>query len=234
MHYRFDFGAVLRGEYLDWLLSGLGITMELFLLAWALSFLLAVVLAVLRLTGFRPAEWLVGAYVEYHRNVPLLVQLLFWYFAAPELFPTPVREFLRLHGSEFPLALVALVLCAAAYVSEDLRSGVRAIPRTQIEAGRALGLSYLQTARLVVIPQAVRISAPSLINQALLLFKNTSLAMAIGVAELTYQAKEVDSNTFKTFETFGVATVAYLLVSFSIMYAGSFASKRFAVAGARK
>jgi polar amino acid transport system permease protein len=142
--------------------------------------------------------------------------------------------FMRVHGSEYPLALIALVLCATAYVSEDIRSGIRAIPRTQIEAGRALGLSYLQAARLIVIPQAIRVSAPSLINQALLLFKNTSLAMAIGVAELTYQAKEVDSNTFRTFEAFGVATVAYLLVSFSIMYAGSVVSRRFAIAGARK
>jgi len=226
MNYRFNFGVVLHGEYLQWLLSGIGVTLELFVLAWALSFILGTILAVVRLGQSKVAGWLIAAYVEYHRNVPLLVQLLFWYFAAPSLLPSFVRDYLTKHGSEFPLALVALVLCAAAYVSEDLRSGFRAIPRGQIEASRALGLTYLQAARLVIVPQALRISLPSLVNQALLLFKNTSLAMAVGVAELTYQAKEVDSNSFRTFEAFAVATAIYLLFSFAIMVAGSVISTR--------
>ena len=226
MNYQFDFGIVLHGQYFDWLMSGIGVTMELFLSAWALSFLLGLFLAVLRFTGIKPLEWLIGSYVEYHRDIPLLVQLLFWYFAAPALFPSFVQTWLHFHGSEFPLALTALVLCAAAYVSEDIRSGIRAIPRSQLEAARALGLSYLQGVRHVVMPQALRLSAPPLINQALLLFKATSLAMAVGVAELTYQAKEVDSDSYRTFEAFAFATIAYLLISFSIMFAGSLVSRR--------
>ncbi|MFL9866078.1 amino acid ABC transporter permease [Paraburkholderia fungorum] len=232
MHYQFDFSAVLHGDYLHWFISGTAVTLELFAVAWAGSIVLGIVLAIIRQSGLRVGAAAVAAYVEYHRNVPLVVQLLFWYFAAPSLFPASLRDYLATHGSEFPLASVALVLCAAAYVSEDLRSGFRAIPRGQLEAGRALGMSYLSTMRMVLMPQALRVSLPSLVNQALLLFKNTSLAMAIGIAELTYQAKEVDSNTFLTFEAFAVATVIYLVLSFAIMFCGSMLARRFNVAGA--
>ncbi|SOE66656.1 amino acid ABC transporter membrane protein 1, PAAT family [Burkholderia sp. OK233] len=234
MHFQFDFASVLRGDYLHWFISGTAVTLALFAVAWAGSFVLGILLAIVRQSGLRGGAQVVAAYVEYHRNVPLVVQLLFWYFAAPSLFPAPLRDYLVAHGSEFPLAAVALILCAAAYVSEDLRSGFRAIPLGQMEAGRALGMSYVTTMRTVVMPQALRISLPSLVNQALLLFKNTSLAMAVGVAELTYEAKEVDSNTFRTFEAFAVATVIYLAISFAIMFCGSMLARRFDTAGARR
>lgn len=234
MHYQFDFATVLRGDYLHAFIHGTLITLALFAVAWVGSIVLGVVLAIVRQSGVRGGAAAVAAYVEYHRNVPLVVQLLFWYFAAPSLFPAPLRDYLASHGSEFPLAAVALVLCAAAYVSEDLRSGLRAIPRGQTEAGQALGLSYLLTMRTVIMPQALRISLPPLVNQALLLFKNTSLAMAVGVAELTYEAKEIDSSTYRTFEAFAVATVIYLAISFAIMFCGAALARRFNAAGARR
>lgn len=234
MHYQFDFRAVLQGDYLHWFIGGTEVTLALFALAWVGSIVLGVVLAIIRQSGLRGAAGAVAAYVEYHRNVPLVVQLLFWYFGAPSLFPVALRDYLTQHGSEFPLTAVALVLCAAAYVSEDLRSGFRAVPRGQLEAGRALGLTYLLTMRTVMMPQALRISLPSLVNQALLLFKNTCLAMAVGVAELTYQAKEVDSNTYRTFEAFAVATLIYLAISFAIMFCGAVVARRFNLAGARR
>lgn len=232
MHYQFDFAAVLHGEYLRWFIDGTLVTLALFGVAWVGSILLGAALAIVRQSGLPGAARAVAAYVEYHRNVPLVVQLLFWYFAAPSLLPAVLRDYLTAHGSEFPLAAVALILCAAAYVSEDLRSGLRAIPHGQTEAARALGMSYLLTMRAVIMPQALRVSLPSLVNQALLLFKNTSLAMAVGVAELTYEAKEVDSNTFRTFEAFAVATVIYLAISFAIMFCGARLARRFSAAGA--
>lgn len=234
MHYQFDFAAVLQGDYLRAFIDGTLVTLALFAVAWVGSIVLGAALAVVRQSGSGGGAAAVAVYVEYHRNVPLVVQLLFWYFAAPSLFPAPLRDYLASHGSEFPLAAVALVLCAAAYVSEDLRSGLRAIPHGQMEAGRALGMSYLLTMRTVIMPQALRVSLPPLVNQALLLFKNTSLAMAVGVAELTYQAKEVDSDTYRTFEAFAVATVIYLAISFAIMFCGSALARRFNVAGARR
>ena len=155
--------------------------------------------------------------MEYHRNVPLLVQVLFWYFGMPELLPEGFRMWLYQHNAEMSLAAIALALGSAAYIAEDIRSGLRAIPGTQFEAARALGASYLQCMRFVIVPQAVRISIPPLVGRALLLFKNTSVAMAIGVMELTYQAREIENETYRTFATFGAATIMYLLGSFLIM-----------------
>lgn len=119
------------------------------------------------------------------------------------------------------MATIALGLAAAAYISEDIRSGIRSIPKTQYEAARSIGFGYLGAMGYVILPQASRIVIPPLINQTLLLFKNTSLAMAVGVGELTYRTREVESYTFKTFEAFFVATVIYLAIFFCIMALGS-------------
>jgi polar amino acid transport system permease protein len=203
------------------LASGMVTTLQLFAVAWVLAFTIAITLVVVRAANIRPATFIVDAYVEYHRNVPLLVQVLFWYFGMPELLPEGVRGWLYQHNAELSLAAIALGLGSAAYVAEDIRSGLRAIPGTQFEAARALGCSYLQCMRLVIVPQALRIAIPPLVGRALLLFKNTSVAMAIGVVELTYQTREIENETYRTFATFGAATIMYLIGSFLIMYVGS-------------
>lgn len=224
-----DFSAVLTGQYIDWLLSGLKLTLMLAAGAWLIAFVLAVILAVLRATEWKPAVWLVSAYVEIHQNIPLLVQVMFWYFAMPELLPEGIRMWLNERNIEFLLAMIAIGLCFAAYMSEALRSGLRAVPRTQYEAGRAAGFSYLQTMRYVTVPQALRLSVPPLINYSLLLFKNTSIAMAIGVHELTYQSRQIESDTFRTFEVFIIATGIYLAFSFLIMALGNLYERRSAI-----
>ena len=213
--------SLLDASQYQLLLSGMAITVQLFLVAWVLAFSIAVTLVVVRATNLAPCRWVVDAYVEYHRNVPLLVQVLFWYFGMPELLPEGVRLWLYDHNAEMSLAAIALGLGSAAYIAEDIRSGLRAIPGTQFEAARALGASYLQCMRFVIVPQALRISIPPLVGRALLLFKNTSVAMAIGVMELTYQAREIENETYRTFATFGAATIMYRLGSFLIMALGS-------------
>jgi polar amino acid transport system permease protein len=122
--------------------------------------------------------------------------------------------------------LIALSLNSAAYRSEDLRSGMRSVAETQMEAARALGLSYLQSMRDVLLPQAIRISVPPLVNQSLSLFKSTSLAMAIGVAEMTYASRQIENETYRTFETFILASAFYLLMSWSIMALGAWYNER--------
>ena len=226
MGYVFDPAAVLSGPYLQWFVSGLALTLLLTTAAWLLGMTVGIGLTVIRMVPFRPCEWLVMLYVEYHRNVPLLVQIFVWYFGVLQILPRWIRVWINAHNSEFLLATIALGLAAGAYISEDLRSGIRAIPRTQYEAVRSIGFGYVGAMRWVIIPQAFRIVVPPLISQTLLLFKNTSLAMTIGVAELTYRTREVDSYTFKTFEAFAVATVLYLVVSFAIMAIGSVADRR--------
>ncbi len=233
MHYVFDFGALAQGEYPALLLRGLLTTLALTGLAWLLAFTVGILLAVIRLTGSRVANGIISVYVAFHRNVPMLVHILFWYFGVPQLLPAPVADWLNSHGSEFLLSMVAIGLVTSAYVCEDLRSAVRAIPSGQAEASRALGLSFFKTMRKVIMPQALRIAIPPLLNQTLLLFKNTSLAMAIGVTELTASGREIENATFLTFESYAAVTVIYLSISFLLMWGGASLSQRYRVAGGR-
>jgi polar amino acid transport system permease protein len=223
----FDLAAVLTGQYLGWFIWGTAITIALTIAAWLLGMTMGILLTLFRMIPFPPFEWFVALYVEYHRNVPLLVQIFVWYFGIPQLLPRAERVWINSHHSEFVLAMVALGLASAAYITEDLRSGIRSIPKTQFEAARSIGFNYFQGMIWVILPQAIRIVIPTLINQTLLLFKNTSLAMTIGLAELTYCTREVDSYTFRTFEAFAVGTAIYLAISFAIMAVGDYADRRF-------
>ncbi|MFL9922760.1 amino acid ABC transporter permease [Herbaspirillum lusitanum] len=221
-----DFGVVLHGQYLSWLINGALTTISLFAAAWIAAFVLAIMLVALRALELRPLEFIIAAYVNYHRNVPGLVQIFVWYFGVPELLPSSITGFINDHNGEFIFALIALSLNSAAYMSEDLRSGLRSVAATQMEAARALGLSYAQSMRDVLLPQAIRISVPPLINQSLSLFKSTSLAMAIGVAEMTYASRQIENETYRTFETFALASAFYLLMSWGIMALGAYYNGR--------
>lgn len=231
MAYSLEFSSVLSGEHLNWLIDGLIVTLELTVACWLIAFAWAIVLLILRNSTFKPAEWFVAVFVEVHQNVPLLVQILFWYFAVPEVLPEAARDWINERNSEFILAMLAVAFCMSAYMSEALRSGLRAIPQTQYEAGRVLGFGYLRTMRYIVLPQAIKHAIPPLINYSLLLFKNTSIAMAIGVHELTYQSRLIENDTFRTFETFAVVTLIYLVISFLIMIAGAVYERRQLIAG---
>jgi polar amino acid transport system permease protein len=218
--YEFDLGVVLTGEFRQALIEGTVLTLKLSALSLAFALTLGIAIAVCRLAPFKPLNWLAAVYVEFVRNTPLLVQMLFWYFGATQLLPAAVNDWLYEGSFEFAAAAIALTMYTAAFISEDVRSGIRSIPREQMEAARASGMSFLQAMGYVVLPQALRITVPPLINQALNLTKNSSLAMAIGVAELTYRAREIESITFKAFEAFAAATVIYLVLSLLITAAG--------------
>lgn len=218
---KFDPITLLQGEYLHWIISGLETTLILFFLSLISGFILALLLASMRLSGIAPLRWFVMAYVEYHRNVPALVQLLLWYFGLSSLLPFALSEWVNQHGSEFFFAYIALTLNTAAFMSEDLRSGLRAIASGQMEACRALGLTFSQSMRDVILPQSIRISIPPLLGQSLALYKSTSLAMAISVAELTYAAKQIENETFRTFEAFAIVSVIYLAGSLLIVSIGT-------------
>lgn len=223
----FDLTAILYNpHYMQMLLAGLRMTFVVAVGSWILAMSLGILLAVIRLTPSRIADRAVAAYVSYHSNVPTLVQLLLWYFGIAVLLPTGVQDWLNDHNAEAAFAIIGLGLCQAAFFSEDLRSGLRAIPPGQAEAARALGHSYLGAMRDVLMPQAVRNSLPALINHTVSLFKNSSLAMAIGVTELTNVVKEVESLSFLPFETYVVATVIYLGISLVLMGAGAWIQRR--------
>lgn len=229
----FDYSLLLNGQYHDMLFNGLMLSLKLAGVTLLLALPLALLVALLRLSPLRPLQWLGFAYVESIRNVPLLAHMLFWYFGAPELLPEAAREWLYSGNIEATSAIAALTLYTAAYMSEDIRSGIRAIPAVQLEAGRALGFGYMATMRLVVLPQALRVTVAPLISQTLNLWKNTSIATVIGVAELMYQAGQVESATFRSLESFAFATAAYLSVSLLITGAASWYQHRYPQANAR-
>jgi len=215
-NYQFDWAIITSGKYFEWLVSGLKITIELSAVSIALSFILGLLIAVMRMSNAAPIRWFAHSYLEFFRNTPLLVQIFFWYFGSYQVLPESVNEWMNEHNFEFVSAVIALTIYTSAFIAEDIRSGVRSIPKEQMEAARSSGFSYLRSMQYIILPQAVRITIPPLINQFLNLAKNSSLAMTIGVAELTYQARQVESYTFKGFEAFTAATLVYLAISLVI------------------
>ncbi len=225
----FDLDLLLHGQYHDWLVAGLLVSLKLAGVVFVFALPLAVVVALLRLAPVAAVRALGTVYVEGVRNVPLLAHLLFWYFGAPELLPDPVKEKLYAGNFEFVAGAIALTLYTAAYMAEDIRSGIRAIPAVQFEAGRALGFGFVETMRRVVLPQALRITVPPLISQTLNLWKDTSIATVIGVAEMMYQAARVESASFRSAESFAFATAAYLTVSLAITGLAAWVHRRWPV-----
>jgi polar amino acid transport system permease protein len=234
--YALNYNLIFGETYFDKLIGGVETTLLLFALCLSCALILAVIIAGLRTMRFQPLQIFLVCFVEYQRNVPVLVHLLVWYFGVAAMLPTGIAFYLNRHGAEFIYAAIALSLYGAAFISEDLRSGLRAVPDGQYDGARSIGLNAFQVLRLVIIPQAVRNALPPMINQSLSLFKNTSVAAAIGVAELMYRSREIQTETFRVFEAFSVATLIYFVGSLLIIAAGSVITRRLQVpsgAGAR-
>jgi polar amino acid transport system permease protein len=211
--YQFDFTQVVSGQYGQWLVEGFVTTLEISGLSIVLSLVLGTLIAVSRLSRVRPLVWLAAAYTEFFRNTPLLIQLFFWYFGSYNVLPTAVNDWLARRNFEFTCGVIALTFYTAAFIAEDIRSGIFAIPKNQLEASRACGLSFLQAMVYVILPQAIRVVIPPLISQFLNCLKNSSLVMTIGVADLTYMARQIEAHTFHGFEAFTVSTLLYLSIS---------------------
>jgi polar amino acid transport system permease protein len=225
----FDFSVLLSGAYHDMLRAGLRLSLTLLAATFMLALPLGVLVALARLAPLAPLRWLATLIVESQRSVPVLAHMLFWYFGAPELLPDPAKQWLYAHNIEAIAAVVSLTIYYAAYMAEDVRSGLRAIPHVQFEAGRALGLPWFASMRMVVLPQALRVSIPPLISQTINLWKDTSIATVIGTAELMYQAARVETATFRSIEAFSFATASYLLVSLVITGIASWYHHRYPV-----
>jgi polar amino acid transport system permease protein len=218
LNYQFDWAIITSGQYFEWIVSGVKITLQLSVVSIALSFILGLLIAVMRMSQIKPILWFSHAYLEFFRNTPLLVQIFFWYFGSYKILPQAVNDWMNTMNFEFAAAVIALTIYTSAFIAEDIRSGVRSIPKEQMEAARSSGFSYLGSMYHIILPQAVRLTIPPLINQFLNLTKNSSLAMTIGVAEVTYQARQVESYTFKGFEAFTAATLVYLGLSLIITW----------------
>lgn len=216
MQYQFDWGLVLSGEYREWIIQGLITTLKISGISIVFSMIIGTIIAVFRLSRIKVLEWISLAYTEFFRNTPLLVQIFFWYFGSDSILPKVVKEWLYKQDFEFAAGVIALTIYTSAFIAEEIRSGINSIPKNQIEASRACGLSFIQSMQYVILPQAFRIIIPPLISQFLNLTKNSSLVMTIGVMELTYMARQIESYTFHGFEAFTVVTLIYIAISLTI------------------
>ena len=231
MNYRFDWSVLWTGQSGQWLLSGLITTLELSACAWVLAVALGILSGALRTVPFRPLRALATFYVEFFRNVPLLVWMFFWYFGVPPLLPEAPREWLFSHGLEFWAAVCALGVYSGARFSEVLRSGIQSIPRTQLEASVASGLTVTQAYRFVILPIALRLIIPPATNESLNLLKNSSVALTISVAELTFQTRQIETYTAKAIEALTAGTVIYLVLCVSLAAVMSWVERRTAIPG---
>ncbi|MDU1799554.1 MAG: amino acid ABC transporter permease [Pseudomonas aeruginosa] len=213
------FGELLAPQYLRWLLDGFLLTLGLALLSCLLATLIGAPLAIARLSRRRLLSWPARAYLALFRNTPLLVQLFFWYFGVPALLPEALVSWLNTpHETplldwpsfEFLAGAWGLTLYTSAFVAEEFRAGIASVRPEQRAAGLALGLTQRQVWRVVVLPQALRTALPPLLGQYMNALKDSSLAMAIGLAELSYASRQVETETFKTFQAFGIATLLYI------------------------
>jgi glutamate/aspartate transport system permease protein len=227
MHYNWNWAILLQksaeagGSWLAYLLVGLGWTLAVALSAWVIALTLGAMIGTLR-TG--PIRWVAGlcaAYVEIFRNVPLLVQMFLWFFVFPELLPEEWGDAVKQMAPPWA-AFVPAVLCLAFYtsvrVAEQVRAGIQSLPRGQSMAGTAMGLSLAQTYRYVLLPMTFRIILPPLTSEFLNCIKNSSVALTIGVMELTARARSMQEFTFQVFEAFAAATVIYLLTNMIVVF----------------
>ena len=227
MNYQFDWHLVLTGENAQWLKEGFFMTLEISAVSIFFSILMGTIIAVFRMSKIKPLEWISLAYTEFFRNTPLLVQIFFWYFGSEAVLPKAVNEWLYAHDFEFLAGVVSLTVYSSAFIAEEIRSGIFSIPKTQLEASRAAGLSFMQAMGYVILPQAFRIIVPPLISQCLNVIKNSSLVMTIGVAELTYMARQIESYTFHGFEAFTVSTLLYIAISLVVSISMNVYEKHF-------
>ena len=220
------------GTYLDMLLSGLVVTIVTALAAWVIALVTGTVVGVMRTLPSKAANLFGFCYVEFFRNMPLLVQLFLWFFVLPEILPRAWGLWLKqMPNAPFFTATIGLGLFMSARVAEQLRSGIGSLPRGQKLAATALGLTTAQTYRYVLLPMAFRIILPPLTSEFLSTIKNTSVAITIGLIELTAEARAMQEFSFQVFEAFTAATVLYLLVNIVVVIAMRFVERGLAVPG---
>ena len=226
MNYNWHWGVLLEaepggtGSYLHYLIVGLSWTLATALAAWVIALAIGALVGTLRTT---PMPWVVrvgNLYVEIFRNIPLLVQMFLWFFVVPELLPQQFGDWIKQMpppwGSYIP-AVLCLGIFTSVRVAEQVRAGINSLARGQGMAGTALGLNQAQTYRYVILPQAFRIILPPLTSEFMNIIKNSSVALTIGLLELTGRARAMQEFSFRVFEAFSAATVIYLLTNLVVV-----------------
>jgi len=240
VNYHWNWGILLApepggtGTYLVYLFVGLGWTLATALAAWVMALTIGSVVGTLRTTPYKWVVRLGNAYVEIFRNIPLIVQMFLWFFVVPELLPKALGDWIKQvpppWGSYFP-AVLCLGLFTSVRVAEQVKAGIQSLSRGQGMAGTALGLTLGQTYRFVLLPMAFRIVLPPLTSEFMNVIKNSSVALTIGLLELTGRARAMQEFSFRVFEAFTAATLIYLLTNLLVVFAMRALEKKVRVPG---
>ncbi|MGY4764349.1 amino acid ABC transporter permease [Paenibacillus caseinilyticus] len=201
-------------------MQGFGNTVKASLIALVASFILGAVIAVFRISPVKPLNWFGAAYVEFLRNIPLLLIVWLVYLTAGNL---------KLPFDGFRSGTFALTIYTSAFIAEAIRAGIQAVPKGQMEAGRSSGLTYLQTMRYIILPQALRIVIPPLGNQFLNLVKNSSVLAVIGGMDLMYFGDIISTEVFVTFSVYIFVAMFYLVLTIPISFGVRYLEKRLAL-----
>jgi glutamate/aspartate transport system permease protein len=226
MKYNWNWGILFApepggtGTFLHYLVVGLGWSIVTALCAWIIALVIGTLVGTLRTTQ---SPWVVrlgNAYVEIFRNIPLIVQMFLWFFVFPELLPKSMGDAIKQMPppwSAFIPAVLCLGIFTSVRVAEQVRAGINSLPRGQRMAGTAMGLTTAQTYIHITLPQAFRIILPPLTSEFMNVIKNSSVALTIGLMELTGRARAMQEFTFQVFEAFAAATVLYLLTNLVVV-----------------
>jgi glutamate/aspartate transport system permease protein len=212
--------------YLQWMIDAWGWTLSVAACAWVVAMLVGALMGTLR--TLPNSRWLVrlaNVWVELFRNIPLLVQIFLWYFVLPKIFPP------LLQVSGFVLVVLALGFFTSARIAEQVRAGIQALPRGQRLAGMAMGFTTIQSYRYVLLPMAVRIILPPLTSESMNLLKNSSVAFAVSIAELTMFAMQAQEETSRGIEIYIAVTLLYAISAFAINRVFAFIEKKAQIPG---
>ena len=218
MGYEFDWSVLLT--YRQLLIDGFIMTLKLSIIGIFFAFLIGSIMGLARVSRNFFISLFSSYYIEFFRNIPLIVQMFFIYFTFNL---TDIVPFLETFGgwlglenyNEFFSALIALITYTSTYIAEAIRGGIQSLPKGQMEASKTLGMNYFQSMYHIIFPQAIKLVWGPITSQFINLIKNSSLAMTIGVAELTFQTQEIDSLTFRGFEAATAVTLLYLFLTLS-------------------
>jgi glutamate/aspartate transport system permease protein len=222
------------GTYLHYLLVGLVWTLLTALAAWVIALIVGAAVGTLRTTPLKWAVRLGNLYVEIFRNVPLIVQMFLWFFVVPELLPKGLGDWIKQMPppwSSYLPAVLCLGIFTSVRVAEQVKAGILSLPRGQRLAGIANGMTELQAYRHVVLPQAFRIILPPITSEFMNVIKNSSVALTIGLLELTGRARAMQEFSFRVFEAFATATVIYLITNMVVVLGMRMLEKKVRVPG---
>ena len=215
----FDMNLVVNSFPL--LLIGAGVTIQITVLSTAIGFVIGLIVGVARISNLRVLRMLAEVYVEFFRGTPLLVQIFLFYFALPVITGQRIDPFIA--------AISACGINSGAYVAEIFRAGIQSVDDGQMEAGRSLGMTWLQTMRYIIVPQAFKRVIPPLGNEFIAMLKDSSLVSVIGFEELTRRGQLIIAKTYGSFEIWMSVAVIYLVMTLTISRFVAYLERRYRV-----